>query len=195
VFARRSLVALLLVIGLAGCGPKTDGAETTPAGTVRAAFELLARHDVRTAALLGCPERREPGRPPMIVEGLMYLTAPVPMPEFEETLALLDIDLSDVRVEEVPSFGQAALFVPVTGVLRVSADPDEIEAAVRATAALQGEAVDEAVLRETLDVIRSGPLEIDLGQAMEPVRVVAVGDRWLICEQAPSPAPAAPSDA
>ena len=77
----------------------------------------------------------------------------------------------------------------------MSADPAEIEAAVRATAAEQREAVDEVLLEQTLDDIRAGPAEIDLGEAMEPVRVVPVGDRWLICEHAASPAPAAAADA
>jgi hypothetical protein len=190
---RSAGLLLLALVTLGACAPVIEDAERTPAGTVRTAFELLARHDIATAALLGCPERREPGRMPMAVSGILSPTAAVQMPEFAESIAFFDIDISDVRVEDVPTFGQAQVLVPVTGIMRVSADPAEIEAVVRATAAEGGEAVDEGVLEETLDGIRAGPTELDLGQEMDGVRVVPVGERWLICEHAPSPAPALPS--
>jgi hypothetical protein len=185
---------LMALVTLGACAPVIEDAERTPAGTVRTAFELLARHDIATAALLGCPERRQPGHMPMSIGGILSPTAAVQMPEFAQSIALFDIDISDVRVEDVPTFGQAEVLVPVTGTLRLSADPVEIEAVVRATAAEGGEAVEEALLEETLDGIRAGPTELDLGQEMDSVRVVPVGDRWLICEHAPSPAPALPSD-
>ncbi len=184
-----AIVAISLAV--AACGGVPDPFASSPSATVRRAFDRIVAHDLLGGSALVCPAQRDPSRPPMTVGGILSPLGAVPTGSFAETLALIDIDATDVRVEEVAAT-EGTVQVPVSGILRLRLDPAEAEAAVRAAAATQNEAVDEAELRRTLDAIAAGSFELDVGREMEAVQVMKIGDAWLICEPLPSSAPQVP---
>jgi hypothetical protein len=189
----RSLLILVAVAAsTAGCGVIPDPiAGSGPSDTVRRAFDMLVAHDLLRSAELVCPAQRDPSALPMTVPGIFGPLAAVPTGSVAETLALIELDARGVVVEDVEAVDGTVL-VPVRGNLRLRLDPAEVEAAVRAAAAGQGEAVDEAQLTETLAAIKAGPSEVDVGREMGSVQVMRFGDAWLICEPLPSTAPVAP---
>lgn len=164
-----------------------------PSDTVREAFRRMAAHDLAGASALVCPAQRDPGALPFIVSGIFepigYISG---ADNIAESLALIELDISDVRVEEVRA-DEGTVLVPVSGVLRERLDPVELETIWRATAAERDEAVDEAWLQDVLTRVRSGPIELDLDSELSAVQVMRIGDTWLICEPLPSSAPEAPA--
>jgi len=163
-----------------------------PSDTVRRAFERIAAHDLLGGAELVCPAQRDPSALPMTVPGIFSQLASVPAPSGAEALALIDVDITKVRVEPVEA-SDGTVLVPVEGTIRLRMDPAEAEAAVRAATAAQDDPLDEAALAAALDAIRAGPTELDVGREMGAVQVMKIGDRWMICEPLPSMAPPAPS--
>jgi hypothetical protein len=159
-----------------------------PSQSVRGALDRIFAHDLIGATAFVCPAQRDPSAFPVLISGIFSPVGNVPMPSVQETLALIEFDASDVRVGDVAA-SDDTVQVPVSGILRLRLDPIEVEAAVRATAAAQGEAVDEEVLGQTLDAIAAGPTSLDLGREVESVQVVKIGDGWFVCEPLPSPAP------
>lgn len=189
---RVSIAVVAIGLAVVACGSASDPFASSPAATVRRAFDRLAAHDLLGGSALVCPAQRDPSRPPMIVGGILSPIASVPTGEFAEAFALIELDATDVRVAEVDA-REGVVQVPVSGILRLRLDPAEVEVAVRAAAAAQNEAVDEVELRRTLDAIAAGPFELDVGREMEAVRVMKIGDAWLICEPLPSSAPEVPA--
>ena len=179
----------LWVLLVAACQaiPSTAG----PSDTVRQAFQRLAAHDLEGASNLVCPAQRDASALPILVSGIFEPTGPVPAGlGVAETLALYELDVSGVRVEDVPATDETVL-VPVSGVLRERLEGHQVEAAVRRTAAAQGEAVDEAALKDVIERIDAGPFELDLDQNVEAVQLTRIDGGWFICEPLPSPAPSA----
>jgi hypothetical protein len=162
-----------------------------PSDTVREAFRRMAANDLAGASMLVCPAQRDPNALPFSVSGIFepigYISGSDNVPE---SLALIDLDISRVRVEDVRS-DEGTVLVPVNGVLGERLDPVELEAIWRATAAERGEAVDEAWLQDVLARVRAGPIELDLGSELRAVQVMRIGGAWLICEPLPSTAPSA----
>jgi hypothetical protein len=160
-----------------------------PSDTVRAAFQAIAAHDLVSASTLVCPAQRDPRALPFIVSGIFepigYIAGEDNVPE---SLALIDLDISDVRVEDVAA-DDGTVLVPVGGVLRERFDPVEVETTWREAAAARGEPVDEAWLQDVLGRVRSRPIELDLGREVGAVQVTKIGGAWLICEPLPSPGP------
>ncbi len=189
---RSLLIAVAVGVSAVGCGVIPDSiAGGGPSETVRRAFDRLVAHDLAGGAELVCPAQRDPSALPMSVPGIFGPLAAVPTGSVAETLALIELDAHGVQVGEVEA-ADGTVLVPVRGNLRLRLDPAEVEAAVRAAAAGQGEPVDEALLTETLAAIKAGPAELDVGREMGSVQVMRIGDSWLICEPLPSPAPVAP---
>jgi hypothetical protein len=183
---RWSWLAVLLIAGCQAI-PSAGG----PADTVRQAFQRMAAQDLVGASTLVCPAQRDPSALPIAVGGIFEPTGPVPAgSSVAETLALYELDVSGIRVDDVRT-DEDTVLVPVSGVLRERLDNDEVEAAVRRTAAAQAEAVDEPALRAVLERIKAGPFELDLDQNVEAVQVTKIGNGWFICEPLPSPAPSA----
>jgi hypothetical protein len=179
----------LATLMLAGCQalPPIGG----PSDTVRQAFQRMAAHDLAGASNLVCPAQRDPSALPFIVSGIFepigYISG---ADNVAESLALIDLDISRVRVEDVRA-DEGTVLVPVSGVLGERLDPVELEAVWRATAAERGEPVDEAWLQEVLARVRSGSIELDLDSELGAVQVMRIGSAWLICEPLPSSAPSA----
>jgi hypothetical protein len=189
VLVRVGIVVTSLVF--AGCAiiPVIDRG---PSDTVRAAFERMAAHDLVGASTLVCPAQRDPRALPFSVSGIFepvgYISGGNNVPE---TLDLIDLDLSAVRVGDVQASGDAVL-VPVGGVLGELLNPVEVEAAYRRVAAERGERVDEADLEMSLDRIEQGPIALNLNENVRAVQVMRIDGAWLICEPLPSPGPDAP---
>jgi hypothetical protein len=133
-----------------------------PSDTVREAFRKMAANDLAGASMLVCPAQRDPSALPFIVSGIFepigYISG---ADNVAESLALIDLDISRVRVEDVRA-EEGTVLVPVSGVLGERLDPVELETVWRATAAERGEPVDEAWLQDVLARVRSGPIELDL---------------------------------
>jgi hypothetical protein len=189
---KMACFALAGVLMLTACSvvvPQFGG----PSDTVRAAFERMAAHDLAGASALVCPAQRDPRALPFIVSGIFepvgYISGSDNIPE---TLAMIELDISDVRIGNATADGGSVL-VPVSGTLRERLDPVELEAAWRATAAERGEAVDEAWLQDVLTRVRSGPIELELDSELGAVQVMKLGGAWLICQPLPSPGPEAPA--
>jgi hypothetical protein len=159
-----------------------------PSDTVREAFRKMAANDLAGASLLVCPAQRDPNALPVSVGGIFepigYISG---SDNVRESLALIDLDISRVRVEDVRA-NEGTVLVPVSGVLGERLDPVELETIWRATAAERGEAVDEVWLQDVLTRVRAGPIELELDS---DVQVMRIGDAWLICEPLPSAAPSA----
>ena len=157
-----------------------------PSDTVREAFRKMAANDLAGASTLVCPAQRDPNALPFIIGGIFepigYISG---ADNVAGSLALMELDISDVRVGKVQA-DEGTVLVPVRGVLRERLDSVELENIWRATAAERGEAVDEAWLQEVLARVRSGPIELELDS---DVQVMQIGGAWLICEPLPSSAP------
>lgn len=180
---------LFLVAWIAGaCVAPVPPIGGGPSEVVRLAFERIAAHDLPGAALLSCPGQRDPSGLPMMIPGITSPFVSVPTGSFAETLAMIDIDVSQVRVDPVAAEG-GTVQVPVSGEIILRVDPVRAEAAIRAAVAIDPLPPDEATIVATLDAMRAGPTVLDIGRGMETVQVTRVGEAWLICEQPPSPAP------
>lgn len=183
------VVLLLCTLSSGACAavPVVGG----PSDTVREAFRKMAAHDLAGASTLVCPAQRHPSALPFSVSGIFepigYISG---SDNVAESLALIDLDISRVRVEDVRA-NEGTVLVPVSGVLGERLDPVELETIWRATAAERGEAVDEAWLQDVLTRVRAGPIELDLGRELRAVQVMRIGGAWLICEPLPSNAPEA----
>jgi hypothetical protein len=176
------LLGNALIAGACATLPVVGG----PSDTVREAFRKMAANDLAGASTLVCPAQRDPNALPFIVGGIFepigYISGSDNVPE---SLALIDLDISRVRVEDVRA-DEGTVLVPVSGVLGERLDPVELETIWRATAAERGEAVDEVWLQDVLTRVRAGPIELELDSA---VQVMRIGGAWLICEPLPSTAP------
>ena len=183
------MFVISIFVGACAALPVVGG----PSDTVREAFRKMAAHDLAGASTLVCPAQRDPSALPFIIGGIFepigYISGG---DNVAESLALIELDISGVRVDDVRA-DDGTVLVPVGGVLRERLDPPQLEAAWRTTAAERGEPVDEAWLQDVLGRVRSGPIELPLDRELGAVQVMRIGGEWLICQPLPSAAPDAPA--
>jgi hypothetical protein len=118
---------------------------------------------------------------PFIVHGI---TGAVDGLSFEEGFSLIALDASGLSATENERAGNEA-WVTLSGVLVERIDPATYEAAFRSRAREQGEALDRALLDQTLALIGQGRYELRVEQR---VRVVRQSDGvWRVCEELATP--------
>jgi hypothetical protein len=155
-------------------------ATNEPVDAVRGAVAGTVAHDLQSAAIHTCPERRLGAQLPFIIEGITGAVDGLP---FEQGFAMIAFDATGLSVVEERRMNDEA-FVSISGILVEKIDPGEYESAYRAAVATQGEPVDQALLDQVLSLIDAGTYELPVDQT---VRVVRQNGTWKVCEPAPTP--------
>jgi hypothetical protein len=153
----------------------------TPAEMVRRAMQAVAAHDLPSASLLVCAERRDANDFPFTISGIFEPVGALPDFDVARTLEIIRLDPGGLRYEEVRRAGGVAE-VEVTGTLVQGFEPAEVEALFREMAADLGQPVDEALLQETLAKVSGGTVRLDV---REVVAVAQEAGTWRICQPAP----------
>lgn len=174
----RATACLLAAVWLGGCALLPANASNTPVEAVSDYIAKIAAHELRSARV--CSQPYPYGYFKLLIGGIFAPVQALPGSDPDRTLSVINLDTSRLTIEESSRTGGKAI-VDVKGTLVETFDPAEVEALFRAYAAEAGQAVELDLLKETVDNVSHGPVELDV---RESVPVVLDDGEWAVC---PSP--------
>jgi hypothetical protein len=165
----------LAPLALSGCSLLPLNTTNSPTDAVRGYVAKIVEHDL--GALRVCDRPYPHGYFKLLIGGMFGPVQALPGSDEQRTLSVIDLDASRLTiVEESRTDGDAV--VTIGGVLLERFEPSDVEALFRAYAAESGQPIDIDLLRETLDNVSRGPVELDI---RESVPVVLENGSWVVC--------------
>lgn len=177
---RACMAALLLATALGGCSLVPAD---TPTNAVHRALDAVVAHDLVTASLSVCSERRNVRDFPFPIGGIFEPVGALPGFDIPRTLGVIGLDASGLSIVEKTRAGDAAE-VEVAGILIERFESNDVEALFRAYAAESGQPIDEILLNETLAKVSNGDVQL---MVREVIRVIREAGVWKVCVPAPTP--------
>lgn len=178
----RSLpAAVAVVVAVAAACALLPSPAGRPSDAVRGAVERMAAHDLAGAQAFTCLAHRDPSRLPFVIAAMFSPLIDVPALPEAESFALIDMDTRELTITDPRDDlrDEDEVDVEIGGVLWLTVDPDEVEAAVRAGPRIEEGPIDEARLTQGLARIGHGPVRLFVGQW---IRVVREDGEWRVCE-------------
>jgi hypothetical protein len=178
-FLRSTVLAVVAIVALAGCGGAAAPSTSDPAGTVSAALDTAETGGFAKLADYTCAAKK--GDFASLFGGaggdLSSLTA---MGINANTLFdAIKVDFQDVKATETSKSGDKAT-VHVTGKTTITFDPAKMKEVFKQIMAANGQPTDDTTIDAAIAAMSS---QMTQSQTLdEDVSMVQEGGKWLICE-------------